>query len=453
MICCNKCGKKPVKETKFAWKCGTCGKAFGTNIDILRTIQLRKKTSQTAILKCKNCGKFMDVGYEYIYWRCGCGNVQRQLLKDAGKKVSAMKQKGKVVKKIILLCVCVIVLVLGIFGGFNLYKHIQTKHEQEKQDRINQLIADIDKEKHMKNFDKVQSDYDELSALGYDIGNQKEIIRYERENIQAVEDFLAMLQDVNDKLTSRNYTSLRTLMDSLKSSMETFNNMELMKDSELANYIKFMRNSAVYQNLWNTYVNSDTIDLDYWLTSNGYSIVLQTTIDGLLDFDYPYDKTKGGISVPDLDIAEDEEPVKSTPLVTTKPTLSPAERKRKILKKIKVTVYDKKIRPKNYDAGRYSDFIELDYKVENNTKYDIKGIKGILHIKDQFDEKIMDIQCDISIGVIVSGGSKSNTNTGLDYNEFRQAHNKLYSLDYSDLIFEYEIEQVNFTNGKKIKVQ
>ena len=143
---------------------------------------------------------------------------------------------------------------------------------------------------------------------------------------------------------------------------------------------------------------------------------------------------------------------------TTKPTPKPAKKKltkkekyQNYAKKIKIKVYNKKVLPIDFDAGRFSEFIEFDYKVINKSSKAIKGIKGTLYVYDQFDEEITSISWDVSVGEIGAGKTKKVTNYGLDYNQFLDTHNKLYNLEYEDMIFKYEMQQVNFADGYKLK--
>lgn len=148
--------------------------------------------------------------------------------------------------------------------------------------------------------------------------------------------------------------------------------------------------------------------------------------------------------------SKENEPDASTP-EPTKKKLTKKEKYQNYAKKIKVKVYDKKVLPIDYDARRFSEFIEFDYKVINKSPKAVKGIKGILNVYDQFDDKIISINWDVSEGKIGAGKTKKITNYGLDYNQFLDTHNKIHSLDFEDMIFKYEMQQVNFANGYKLK--
>ena len=133
-----------------------------------------------------------------------------------------------------------------------------------------------------------------------------------------------------------------------------------------------------------------------------------------------------------------------------KKKLSKHEKYVRHAKKIKLKVYNKKNLPIDYDAGRFTEFIELDYKIVNKSQKSIKGIKGILSVYDQFDELIMDLNWDVSEKV-GAGKTKKITRHGLDYNQFIDEHRKLHELKFKDLTFKFEAEQINFTDGYKLK--
>lgn len=154
------------------------------------------------------------------------------------------------------------------------------------------------------------------------------------------------------------------------------------------------------------------------------------------------------------------------PLTTSEPTVIPTEeaplpeppvkptkkeRYQQYAKKIKVVVTDKKVLPENWDIERYEDFIEIDYKVVNNSPMAIKGINGTMKVYDQFEERIVNINWDISDGIINAGETKKVTNYGVEYDQFDDSHKKLHRLKFEDLIFKYEAKQINFANGYKLK--
>lgn len=102
---------------------------------------------------------------------------------------------------------------------------------------------------------------------------------------------------------------------------------------------------------------------------------------------------------------------------------------------------------KNIVQQSYSEFIELPYQIVNNSSKTIRGIEGIMHIKDMFGKTILDVQWDYTDESIPAGESVTITGTGLDYNQFMTEHMKIYSTPYENLVFEYEIQTVLFDDG------
>jgi len=104
---------------------------------------------------------------------------------------------------------------------------------------------------------------------------------------------------------------------------------------------------------------------------------------------------------------------------------------------------------KNIVKQRYGEFIELVYRVDNRTSNNIKGIEGIMHVKDMFGKHIMNISWD-TLESVSARSSKTFRDTGIDYNQFMDTHKKLYSTSYDALIFDFEFITVIFTDGTTI---
>ncbi len=119
-IKCSKCGNAPTDQTKFAWKCNSCGKAYGMTLSALQQLENKLKLSKDDIM-CKNCGNILTDGKEQIYWKCQCGNLQRHTLKDFAKnepqKTSITKKNAshKNILKIFLFGMSIVVVGVSMF--------------------------------------------------------------------------------------------------------------------------------------------------------------------------------------------------------------------------------------------------------------------------------------------------------------------------------------------------
>lgn len=115
--------------------------------------------------------------------------------------------------------------------------------------------------------------------------------------------------------------------------------------------------------------------------------------------------------------------------------------------KVKVTVTDKQNLNVDYKAGRYSPRVNFNFEVFNQTQKDIKGVSGTLTAKDLFGVDILDIQLDFTGQTIPANGKSVFEDLGIDINEFQDKEVKLYGTNYDDLIFEYEIQSIVYTDG------
>ncbi len=111
-------------------------------------------------------------------------------------------------------------------------------------------------------------------------------------------------------------------------------------------------------------------------------------------------------------------------------------------KTVIVTVTDKKNVPEDIHNGRFSDSVEFTFTVENQSDKPVKGVEGILYIKDLFDKDILSINCDFTGQTIPVNESVTVEGLGMDINPFMEDHSKLYQEDFSDLKFEYEITNI-----------
>lgn len=115
--------------------------------------------------------------------------------------------------------------------------------------------------------------------------------------------------------------------------------------------------------------------------------------------------------------------------------------------KITVNVIDKQNLDINYNAGRYSPRVEFTFEVYNNTSKDIKGVQGILIIKDLFGVDIMSSGLDFTGQTISANGSVTVSGMGIDINQFMDDHVKIYTTNYEDLNFEYEVTSIVYSDG------
>lgn len=115
--------------------------------------------------------------------------------------------------------------------------------------------------------------------------------------------------------------------------------------------------------------------------------------------------------------------------------------------KVTVKVTDKQSLGIDYNAGRFSPWVEFSFEVYNNTSKDIKGVQGVLTIKDLFGEDIMSSNLDFTGQTIEADGSVTFSGLGIELNQFMNEHAKVYNAEFEDLNFEYKVTSIVYTDG------
>jgi hypothetical protein len=117
---------------------------------------------------------------------------------------------------------------------------------------------------------------------------------------------------------------------------------------------------------------------------------------------------------------------------------------------VTVTLLEKIERPKNYDAGRYSESQELIVGVENKSTKVVTGVSGEIEFIDVFDKVVGTVNFGISQTIQPSGTYKW---TGVrDYNQFLESHKAVWNLQEGKYTTRFTPEAVIFADGTKLKM-
>ncbi len=117
---------------------------------------------------------------------------------------------------------------------------------------------------------------------------------------------------------------------------------------------------------------------------------------------------------------------------------------------VKVVVTDKTVTPSDYDKWRFYDYVNFVFEITNNSGKDIKGIEGGLTISDLFGKEITTIGCDFTGHTIKKGEKYTNSDMALEVNPYIDEDVEVYSTDYSDLQFRYEVTNIVFSDGTSV---
>ncbi len=121
-------------------------------------------------------------------------------------------------------------------------------------------------------------------------------------------------------------------------------------------------------------------------------------------------------------------------------------------KYFKVFVSGKTNTPKDINNWIFYNYVDLNFELTNNSEKTIKGIEGFLIVKDLFEKEILTCGCDFTGINIQPSATETVDNLSYECNDFLDADNKFYSTAYEDLIFEYKIESIVYTDGTVVNV-
>lgn len=109
---------------------------------------------------------------------------------------------------------------------------------------------------------------------------------------------------------------------------------------------------------------------------------------------------------------------------------------------ITVKCVDKKNISSDYSVGRYSPHCQFIFEVSNRGNKDIKGIEGVLTVKDLFGTTITRLNCNFTGTKIEAGYKYSFSDKYIEINEFLDDEVEIWTTDFDDMYYEYEITDV-----------
>ena len=118
--------------------------------------------------------------------------------------------------------------------------------------------------------------------------------------------------------------------------------------------------------------------------------------------------------------------------------------------KVVVTVYGKDVVDveSKYSAYGLYPRVFVGLYVENRTDKDIKGVKGVLTVFDMFGDVLL-VHDSFFDQVIIKAGTSEAYTVSSDVFPNDTELRRLFDANYEDLSFEFELEQIAYTDGTK----
>lgn len=132
-----------------------------------------------------------------------------------------------------------------------------------------------------------------------------------------------------------------------------------------------------------------------------------------------------------------------------------AERKaitEKISASVVVAVIDKVVKPKDYDIGRYEDFLSISYAVENKSKKAIRQLKGTVIFKDATGDLVGSLPINFEEKIDAATTLKTDTGSGWRVSGITNGDiEKIARTALSLMTASFEPEAIAFEDGEVIK--
>jgi hypothetical protein len=114
-----------------------------------------------------------------------------------------------------------------------------------------------------------------------------------------------------------------------------------------------------------------------------------------------------------------------------------------------VVLIDKGYQPSDARARRYQDYITFEFVYENRGEEDIRGFRGVVHFMDLFGETILELRLTVD-QPLSAGQRRVDRGKVIEYNQFRDAHQRLRSTDFENLRVRWEPERILLADGREL---
>jgi len=134
-------------------------------------------------------------------------------------------------------------------------------------------------------------------------------------------------------------------------------------------------------------------------------------------------------------------------LATTATPSTPPESINVPNKQISITLINKNFHQADYSAGDSGDRIDFILQFTNHLSKDIRAFTGFVIFKDLFERIILRMGITDERGI--RSGVTSQWKGGMGYNQFEEQSTRLLNTGKNDLIVEFLLKQVIYTDGTR----
>jgi hypothetical protein len=125
---------------------------------------------------------------------------------------------------------------------------------------------------------------------------------------------------------------------------------------------------------------------------------------------------------------------------------------RRIAEAVTITVLAKRLLPRNYDAGRYSEMLSFNYAIENKSGRDILLLKGVLIAEDLTGARIGELPVVFDQRIPAGKTVKTDTGRGWRINQFSSGSiERIAGQEWSSMTVRFTPQSVSF-EGETLQV-
>lgn len=124
----------------------------------------------------------------------------------------------------------------------------------------------------------------------------------------------------------------------------------------------------------------------------------------------------------------------------------------RISSSVVVAVVGMRVLPKNFDVGRYSEMLSLNYAIENKSGKGIQQLKGRLTFKDATGDRIGSLPVEFDEPVGAGMTHKTTTGRAWKINQFWNGDiERIAGREFSSMTVTFEPESIAFVDGEVIR--
>ena len=271
--------KNMMDEDNYQAPCIICGSSSRDNSVFCEKCYMKSKNIINAIDDIKKASPSNDelsksADRTHVCPECGIG---------VGSKDKSCHNCGYPLRKSfgipIMIAACILCMV--IVGALGIVYRTNNKKEAE----IKRIKAQIEACNDATDYDSAVKWCEELIKVDTDKDHSEELkaLEFSRDNFECAQKFHDMIKEMDNDLRNDSYSSLVSMLNSAKSTVNEFDKIEPDLNSDVGKYINAIQTNPMYVDFRDNKINGPKESLDEPLVRDGFAYIIQTDTELLLE--------------------------------------------------------------------------------------------------------------------------------------------------------------------------